>query len=205
MQDRSSAPHRRPLRCSKATELAVLSVRSDHPIWGGRKIASHLQLFGAAAVPAPSTITAILIRNGRFKTSTKQSAHIWLLATLHKDVNADELPHSIISHPDLQTLLERLKSGRLTDRRRSIAVLGDRSGLQIGSICTAFNLSRLTYRRYVCSFDEGGAAALFAARISPLRKFDKESVKKAVFSLLHQPPSNFASIVRRGSWPTCPA
>src|SRR6202043_3038185 len=54
LQDRSRAPHRRPLRSSKVTELAVLSVRADHPTWGGRKIASHLQLFGAATVPAPS-------------------------------------------------------------------------------------------------------------------------------------------------------
>ena len=58
LQDRSRAPHRRPLRCSKATEQAVLSGRADHPTWGGRKIASHLQLFGAATVPAPSTITS---------------------------------------------------------------------------------------------------------------------------------------------------
>jgi len=198
LQDRSRAPHRRPLRSSKVTELAVLSVRADHPTWGGRKIASHLQLFGAATVPAPSTITAILIRNGRLKTSPEQSAHIWLLAMLHKDINAEELPRAIIGHPDLQALLERLKSGRLGDRQRAIAVLGNRSGRQIGSICSAFNLSRQTYRRYVRLFDEGGAAALFAPRISPLRKFDQERVKKAAFSLLHQPPSNFG--INRTTW-----
>src|SRR5258707_11668566 len=79
LQDRSHAPHRTPLRCSKATELAVLSVRADHPTWGGRRIASYLQLLGAAAVPAASTITAILIRNGRLKTFPKQSARTWLL------------------------------------------------------------------------------------------------------------------------------
>jgi transposase len=198
LQDRSHAPHRRPLRCSKATELAVLSVRADHPAWGGRKIASHLQLLGAVAVPAPSTITAILIRNGRLKTSPGRSPHIWLLEMLHKEVNAEKLPNSIIGHPDLQTLLERLKSGRLGDRRRSLAVLGNRSGLQSGSICGAINLSRQTYCRYVRLFDEGGAAALFAARISPIRKFDKESVKKAVFALLHQPPSTFG--INRTTW-----
>jgi hypothetical protein len=104
---------------------------------------------------------------------------------LHKDISAEELPRSIIGHPDLKTLLERLKSGRLGDRRRSIAVLANRRGLQIGSICNALNLSRQSYRRYVRLFDEGGAAALFAARISPLRKFDNEGVKKAVFSLVH--------------------
>jgi transposase len=117
---------------------------------------------------------------------------------LHKDVNAEKLPRSIIGHPDLQTLLDRLKNGRLGDRRRSIAVLANRSGLQSGSICSAVNLSRQTYRRYVSLFDEGGAAALFAARISPLRKFDKESVKKGVFALLHQPPSNFG--INRTTW-----
>jgi transposase len=198
LQDRSHAPLRSPLRCSKATEKAVLSVRADHPIWGGRRIAAHLQLSGAATVPAPSTITAILARNGRLKTTPEESADTWLLAMLHKDINAAELPLSITGHPDLQTLIERLKSGRLTDRRRSTAVLGDRSGLRIGSICSALNLSRQTYRRYVRLFDEGGAAALFAPRVSPLRKFDKESVKKAVFSVLHQPPSNFG--INRTTW-----
>jgi transposase len=73
LQDRSRAPHRRPWSCSKATELAVLSVRADHPTWGGRKIASHLQLFGAVAVPAPSTITAILIRNGRLNRNSRRT------------------------------------------------------------------------------------------------------------------------------------
>jgi transposase len=117
---------------------------------------------------------------------------------LHKDISAEELPRSIIDHPDLKTLLERLKSGRFGDRRRSIAVLADRRGLQIGPVCTALNLSRQSYRRYVRLFDEGGAEALFATRISPLRKFDNERVKKAVLSLLHQPPSNFD--INRTTW-----
>ena len=56
LRDRSRAPQRRPSRSSKATELAILSIRADHPRWGGRRIASHLELLGAAVVPAPSTI-----------------------------------------------------------------------------------------------------------------------------------------------------
>jgi len=82
---------------------------------------------------------------------------------LHKDISAEELPRSIIGHPDLKTLLERLKSGRLGDRLRSIAILANKRGLQIGSICDALNLSRQSYRRYVRLFDEGGAATLFMA------------------------------------------
>ena len=198
LRDRSRAPHRRPSRSSKATEQAVLSVRADHPRWGGRKIASHLKFLRAAVVPAPSTITAILARNGRLKTSPKQSTHIWLLAMLHNGGNAEGPPRSIIGNPDQQILLQRLKRGNLGDRRRSIAILANRKGLQTGAICSALNLSRQTYRRYVRLFDEGGAAALFAPRISPLRKFDREAVKKAVFNLLHRPPSNFG--INRTTW-----
>src|ERR1700722_601633 len=198
LRDRSRAPQRRPSRSSKATELAILSIRADHPRWGGRRIASHLELLGAAVVPAPSTITAILARNGRLKTSPKQSAHIWFLAMLHNYGNAEELPRSLIGNPDQQILLQRLKRGHLGDRRRSIAILANRKGLQTGAICSALNLSRQTYRRYVRLFDEGGTEALFAPRVSPLRKFDSEAVKKAVFSLLHQPPSNFG--INRTTW-----
>src|ERR1700730_15564362 len=198
LRDRSRAPRRRPSRSSKATEVAVLSVRAEHPTWGCRRIASHLELLGAAVVPAPSTITAILARNGRLNPSPKQSAHNWLLAMLHNDCNAEELSRSIIRNPDQQILLQQLKCGRFGDRRRSIAILADRKGLQTGAICSALNLSRQTYRRYVRLFDEGGAEALFAPRVSPLRKFDREAVKNAVFSLLHQPPSNFG--INRTTW-----
>ena len=43
---------------------AVLSVRTEHPAWGGRKIARRLKDLGHEAVPAPSTVTAILKRHG---------------------------------------------------------------------------------------------------------------------------------------------
>jgi transposase len=196
--DHSRAPHRRPSRSLEATELAVLSIRADHPTWGGRKIASHLKSLGAVVVPAPSTITAILVRNGRLKMPSGQLVQNWLLEVIHKEADAETLPRSIIDHPDLQTLLGRLKSASLRDRRRSLAVLGDRAGFQSGSICSAINLSRQSYHRYVRLFEEGGAAALFPARVSPLRKFDKESVKKAAFALLHQPPRNFG--INRTTW-----
>ena len=42
----------------------MLAVRSEHPAWGGRKIARRLKDLGHEAVPAPSTVTAILKRHG---------------------------------------------------------------------------------------------------------------------------------------------
>jgi transposase InsO family protein len=62
-------PHRSPERVSASVEAAVLAVRRAHPAWGGRKIRARLQRQGMAAapaapVPAASTVTAILRRNG---------------------------------------------------------------------------------------------------------------------------------------------
>ncbi len=44
-------------------EAAVLAVRRDNPVWGGRKIAASLRRQGVVP-PAPSTITEILHRHG---------------------------------------------------------------------------------------------------------------------------------------------
>jgi transposase InsO family protein len=59
---------RRPLSCPRRSEAeietAALAVRKAHPAWGGRKIRRVLAEQGVASPPAPSTITAILRRNG---------------------------------------------------------------------------------------------------------------------------------------------
>jgi transposase-like protein len=153
LQDRSRTPHRSPLRCSKAIEAAVLSVHENEPTWGGRKIAKHLRLSGHAAIPAPSTISSILARNGRSNTLSEHSRYFWLLHKLHKKINRDELPPSILSHPDLGNLIERIEGGGARDRRQAIAVLASRSGLPTGLVCDSLNICRQTYRRYARLFE----------------------------------------------------
>jgi transposase len=198
LRDRPHRPHHTPSRSAEATETAVLAVRADHPSWGARKIAAHLRALDAVAVPAPSTIGAILARYGRLGAPAQHGALTWMSAVLHKKIDYGDLPHSIVGHPDLPILLDHLHKERLLDRKRSMVILASRRGLKSGLICTFLSLSRQTYRRYLQVFEEGGAAALFARRINPHRKFDNESIKKAVFSVLHQPPSNFG--INRTTW-----
>lgn len=62
--ERSRRPLSSPLRCSGALEQAVLEVRDRHPAWGARKIAAVLER-QAIAVPAASTLHAILVRHER--------------------------------------------------------------------------------------------------------------------------------------------
>jgi transposase InsO family protein len=63
--DRSRRPRYSPGRTAAAMEAMVLSVRDEHPCWGGRKIRRRLQDLGHAGVPSASTITEVLRRHGR--------------------------------------------------------------------------------------------------------------------------------------------
>lgn len=61
--ERSRRPHHTPRQCSAVVEAQVLQVRHAHRTWGGRKIRWRLQENGMRSPPAPSTITAILVRH----------------------------------------------------------------------------------------------------------------------------------------------
>lgn len=64
LADRSRRPHGSPRRTAAEIEARVLAVRTDHPVWGGRKIRRILENDGHPA-PSASTITAILRRHDR--------------------------------------------------------------------------------------------------------------------------------------------
>ncbi len=63
LSERSRKPHHSPRRTTAAVEELVCSMRRDFP-WGGRTIHHRLRQDGHPHVPAPSTITDILKRNG---------------------------------------------------------------------------------------------------------------------------------------------
>lgn len=64
LADESRAPRYRPGKTCAGMEELILSVRSDHPTWGARKILRYLADKGNTGLPAPSTAAAILKRNG---------------------------------------------------------------------------------------------------------------------------------------------
>ena len=64
LDDQSTAPLFRPRKTPPETEALILSVRSEHPTWGARKILRSLENRGVGGLPSPSTATAILARNG---------------------------------------------------------------------------------------------------------------------------------------------
>jgi transposase InsO family protein len=72
LADRSRRPINSPGKVSESTEEAIVKIREQHPVWGGRKIRRRLQDVGHSGVPAASTITAILKRHGLIDESESQ-------------------------------------------------------------------------------------------------------------------------------------
>jgi len=62
--DRSRRPLESPTRTAAAVEAKVVSLRQEHPAWGGRKLRRRLEALGEQGLPAASTMTEILRRNG---------------------------------------------------------------------------------------------------------------------------------------------
>lgn len=73
LADRSRRPKASPGRTPAAMEALVLSVRDEHPVWGGRKIGRRLQDLGHLGVPSASTITEILRRHQRIDAAASAS------------------------------------------------------------------------------------------------------------------------------------
>lgn len=67
LKDRARRPRCSPQQVRAEVAAAVLALREDNPTWGGRKLRRRLQDLGHQAVPAASTCTEILRRDGRLK------------------------------------------------------------------------------------------------------------------------------------------
>lgn len=65
LKDRSRRPLVSPNKTPEEIEQLVLEARLAHPAWGGRKLKRWLEDRGIERLPAPSTITEILRRQGR--------------------------------------------------------------------------------------------------------------------------------------------
>ena len=195
--DKSRRPHSSPWRTPEPIEIAVLAVRDEFPLWGARRIAHRLKELGHTRVPAVSTTTEILRRHGRLRPRKDPEALQWMSMLTTKRLEPSDLPE-FEGIPDLTILLERLQNGRPIERKRCAAILANRHGLRGSRICQFLNLSPAAYRRCLEVFAKGGVALLFAGRINPHRKFDNDAVKQTLFSVLHQPPSNFG--INRTTW-----
>src|SRR4249920_994026 len=65
LSDASRRPHTSPVHTVPGIERAILGLRDRYPAWGARKLRTVLFDEGWRNLPSPSTVHAILLRNGR--------------------------------------------------------------------------------------------------------------------------------------------
>ncbi|HSW16817.1 MAG TPA: IS481 family transposase [Ramlibacter sp.] len=76
LDDASRRPRTSPQRCDAALEAQVVGLRTEHPAWGGRKIAHVLEREHGAHLAA-STVTSILRRHQLIDRRASEAATPW--------------------------------------------------------------------------------------------------------------------------------
>jgi transposase len=138
------------------------------------------------------------LSSGDTRDQAKRTAFEWMRAVLQKRISTEELHRENSDPSELARLLHCLYGSRLLNRNRSMVILAKRHGLACGMICDFLGTSQRTFQTYSRAFEHGGTAELFSRRITPIRKVGNNQVKEAVFTLLHEPPSNYG--INRTSW-----
>ena len=77
LKDRSRRPHHVQVRVPAPTRAFLVAERLAHPAWGARKLRQRAQTHGLPAVPACSTITALLKREGLLDPAATRAPRAW--------------------------------------------------------------------------------------------------------------------------------
>lgn len=156
--------------------------------------ASRKSSIDASATPRKSpakihgrTVAAVQRRRDAFE---------WMHRVLQKDVPA-VLGIRTDDRPDLERILRQLYRG-LSARNRAMAVLAQLHGIKREISAEFLGINRKTIRKYLSIYEQGGTELLFRKQRRRCAKAGDEQLKRCLFSLLHEPPSNYG--INRTSW-----
>jgi transposase len=176
--------------CRAMARVAGISHRSVQRIWAAHGLKPHrVKTFKLSNDPKFAA---------KERAQARQAAFEWMRAVLQNDINLDALRRAVGDVLTGTTLLQRLYDGCLSDRNRSMVILASHHGLSSAIVCSFLGIDKKTHRKYLRTFEDGGWEALFARQTRSTRKFDDETIKQAVFGLLHEPPSNYG--INRTTW-----
>ena len=156
---------------------------------------------GMSARVRPFAREATCPRKSSVRLNRERRSHAdieWMRQVLQKEIGDDDLYREFTDIADLGILLRHLRNGHLLDRNRAMVVLASRRTIPSQTICAFLGVCKTSVRKYRDKFDNNGTAGLFAPQSKSNRKIDNESLRNAVFSLLHEPPSNHG--INRTTW-----
>jgi len=132
------------------------------------------------------------------RSQRRSEAFEWMRAVLHKDISKNVVSQELKALPDLETYIDRIYEGRLSERNRSLAILANERGFCRKDVREFLGISKGTLQRYIQEHRSGGAAQLFGRKPRSTTKVDDEELKHAIFDILHRPPSAYG--INRTSW-----
>lgn len=172
----------------RALDFVRLLSRDDPPAFASARLRSFIR--EAACPRIPPTQPG---REGQRLIDIE-----WMRRVLQKEVNEDTLHRELDDIPDLSILLQYLHNGRLVDRNRAMVALASHRKIPSQTICAFLGVGKAFVRKYRNKFKCNAAAAMFAPQTRSNRKIDDSDLRNAVFSLLHEPPTNHG--INRTSW-----
>ena len=99
---------------------------------------------------------------------------------------------------DTAELLDKVANGPQRERRKALILLGRIRGISIKTLCLVFDTSPSTIYSDWRRFNAMGMESLSQKRPGPAPKAEDETIKAAVFSVIHSPPSEHN--INRTSW-----
>lgn len=179
------------------------SIRRDWEIGGcsGAAILKRLRQSGyKGGYTILKTYLHTLRRPGRSDASSPMLPFEWMHRLLQGKVNT---PSVLVECPglppdDATELLARIRGGALRSRNRAIAVLAHHKGVAIRQIARFLILDHRMVAKHIREYHRCGIDGLATYHRSGQLKHQQEDLKKAVFAVLHSPPSSHG--LNRTSW-----
>jgi transposase len=132
------------------------------------------------------------------RPSSYERAKDWLHSIAAGTITTEEIAASTGETEDLGALLGIVGCGNRIKRNRALTILGVNAEFSLRSIAAALKISRTSCSKYVALHSNYGIEGLQQRKPSKNRKYDDPVLKDAVFSLIHEPPTNHD--INRTTW-----
>jgi hypothetical protein len=171
---------------SRALDFIRYLARGQPPAFASAQLRSFIREAGCPRLPS-----------ARSTREGQRRVHIeWMRRLLQNKSN--DVDHELDDIPDLSIFLKHLRNGRLMDRNRAMVAIASLKKIPNRTIREFLSVSKAFVRNCRTKLDSEGATRLFALQTRSNRKIDNEELRKAIFGLLHEPPTNHG--INRTSW-----
>ena len=122
----------------------------------------------------------------------------WLIQAIREPQTVSWTEKMRLRPQDTTELLRKVANGPQRERKKALILLGRMRGISINTLCLIFSTSRATVRRDWRKFNDMGTVSLSRGHPGPAPKAADETIKAAVFLMIHSPPSEHN--INRTSW-----